>query len=63
MNDNPLDEASVAAPAWRELVAEAPEIAINADSLIATLAEAARRHRVMVSITLSPYESDVDDEG
>ncbi len=41
---------------WQELTAEA------ADALIATLAEAARRHRVMVSITITPYESDLDDE-
>jgi len=55
MNDSKLSEANIAASAWRELADES-------DDLIATLAEAARRHRVMVSITVSPYESDVDDE-
>lgn len=40
---------------WQELTA-AP-----ADNLIATLAEAARRHRVFVSITVSPHDSDPDD--
>lgn len=65
MNDNTLDEASVAASAWQELAAETPEIAFKAGSLIATVAEAAHRHRVMVSITVTPYEceSDADDEG
>lgn len=54
MNDNSL--VAVDAESWQELTAE------RADDLIATLAEAARRHRVMVSITVSPYEPDADDE-
>lgn len=42
--------------AWQELTAE------RAGDLFATLAEAARRHGVMVNISVSPYESDVDVE-
>lgn len=37
------------------------EMAIVRDSLIATAAEVARRHRVMVVITISPYDADVDE--
>lgn len=55
MSDDPLIDASIAASAWREL-AESP------DGLIGQLADAARRHRVMVSVTVSPYEPDVDEE-
>lgn len=56
MNDDSLAEASIAASTWRELTAE------RADELIATLAEAAHRHDVIVSITISPYRSDEDAE-
>lgn len=56
MNDDSLAEASIAASAWQELTGE------RADRLIAALAEAAHRHDVMVSITISPYRSDMDDE-
>lgn len=62
MSDDSLAEASVAASAWRELVADAPDVVIKADNIIATLAEAAHRHDVMVSITISPYRSDEDVE-
>jgi hypothetical protein len=54
MNDDSLVSGDVAA--WQELAAE------PADRLIATLADAARRHDVMVSITISPYRSDADDD-
>jgi sugar/nucleoside kinase (ribokinase family) len=56
MNDDTLAEASIAATAWRELTAQPTH------DLIGQLAEAARRHRVFVSITVSPHDSDLDDE-
>ena len=62
MNDDTLSEASLSSDTWQELVTQAPEIVIKHDSLIATLAEAARRHRVMVNISVSPYELDADDQ-
>lgn len=50
-NWSPRDEAK-----WQELTAE------PVDDLIGVLAEAARRHGVMVNISVSPYESDADDD-
>lgn len=60
MNDDSLVSGDVAA--WQALTDDAPDIVIKSDNLIATLAEAAHRHDVMVSITISPYRSDEDAE-
>jgi hypothetical protein len=60
MNDDSLVSGDVAT--WQELMADAPEIVIKHDDLIGRLAEAARRHGVMVNISVSPYELDEVDE-
>jgi hypothetical protein len=54
MNDDSLVSGDV--DTWKALTPE------RADDLISALAEAARRHRVMVSITISPYEPEEEDE-
>lgn len=55
MNDDSLVSGDVAAE-WRELAADA------AYDLIGRLAEVARTHDVMVNISVSPYQSNVDDD-
>jgi hypothetical protein len=55
MNDKPT--ATLSPEAWRELAATAAE-----DGLIVQLADAVRQHGVMVSLTISPYESPVDEQ-
>lgn len=50
---NDLADASPAAGTWQELAAEGRDV-------FDRLTEAARRHGVMISVTITPYD---DDEG
>lgn len=56
------DESLVSSDAWQELTADSPDVVLRHDNLLAVLGRVARRHHVMVNITVSPYESEVDDE-
>lgn len=47
---------------WQELTVDSPEVAAKTADVFAMLAEAARRNHVMVNVSFSPYDSEVDDE-
>lgn len=55
MNDDSLVSSDVDT-AWQE------PTAVQVDSLIASMAEVARHLRVMISMTVSPYDAEPDDQ-